>query len=271
MSTFVSANDPVAWTRDALQARLIARVFAQKVRDLVLKGGMAMRLAHGHVRATKDIDLDADPQIPLDSLKRVVERAVKTATVGLLDQVKTSAPKQTDTVARWKIGGVDPVSRAPVNLTIEISRRAGVDPAHTRLLATPGAGPGDHPVVVYTDQMLAFNKVRALLSPNRSAARDLVDLFLLIRAEVPPPVALLQAWDSDDRTTRITSLWQKIEGLDESRFRAEVLPALGSGGTHLKDWDHVRLTVGQHVEAWLKKANEIPATSRACRQGARPR
>jgi Nucleotidyl transferase AbiEii toxin, Type IV TA system len=33
-------------------------------KEFVLKGGLAMRLAHGSERYTKDIDLDADPAFP---------------------------------------------------------------------------------------------------------------------------------------------------------------------------------------------------------------
>ena len=51
----------LAVVREALQSRLLVELMGNAVhKELVLKGGMAMRAVHGSVRYTKDIDLDAD-------------------------------------------------------------------------------------------------------------------------------------------------------------------------------------------------------------------
>ena len=51
----------LAVVREALQSRLLVELMGNALhKELVLKGGMAMRAVHGSVRYTKDIDLDAD-------------------------------------------------------------------------------------------------------------------------------------------------------------------------------------------------------------------
>ena len=119
-------------------------------------------------------------------------------------------------------------------------------------------------ITVYTSQALALKKTKALLSTNRMAARDVADLFLLIQAEVEPPVLGIRRWLRDQNTTgaeQIKELWSKLEALDQDLFLAEVLPSLPMNvPTNLRqlydDWDAVRLSVGQHLEKWLKQAGE---------------
>src|SRR5690606_8708506 len=102
--------DEIGYVRDLVQARIVGRLFAQKVKGLALKGGMAMRMSHGKwARATKDIDLDADMDMPLATVQGVVRRAIDEAiSDGLLENVKVTEPKQTETTERWKIAGTDP-------------------------------------------------------------------------------------------------------------------------------------------------------------------
>lgn len=250
-------HDALGWARDAVQARIIGQVFAQRVHGIVLKGGMAFRVAHPKwARATKDIDLDADPEVSLASLQKTVRTAIRKATMdGLLENVTISEPKQTETTARWKISGLYPRTGQTLHLTVEVSRR---DKVHESQVRQVFDGPGDEDLVtVYTDRTLAFKKVQALLSETREAPRDVSDLFLLIQAKVDPPVAELREWMASAPSPVWEELWAKLDRMDFDTFRKQVLPSLPptpEGQILYEDWEDMRLQVGTHVEEWLRQA-----------------
>lgn len=259
--------DPSAWIRDTLQARLVAQIFSQRVHDLVVKGGMAMRLLHDQSRATKDIDLDAGPSLPLATVQSVVRRAIRKATVDVpLEDLTITEPKQTCTTARWKVSGKDPVSGVPVHVTVEVSHRDNIDPKDLVHVPLRPDDEDDRWAVVYNDKALAFKKVKALLSGSRQACRDVADLYLLIEGHVQPPLAAIEAWIEQAGENPVQAMWRKLDAMDEAQYRAEILPALPLRGDlrkKLEDWDQVRLVVGQHVETWLRDTQLAGAQERA--------
>lgn len=263
-----ATHDALGVVRDLVQARLLAQLFAQKVHDVAIKGGMAMRVNHDKwARATKDIDLDAGPSLPLAALQQLIRRAIRLATSdGLLQNVQITEPKQTEVTARWKIAGLDVRTGQTLHLTVEVSRRDTLDPQDLKqTYYGPTYGDEDSEMVtVYTDQALAFKKVKALLSDTREAPRDIADLYLLIQARVEPPIAHLKQWFAQGGQAHVRELWRKLERMDQAMFRAEVLPSLPptpDGQDLYQDWDDIRLCVGEHVERWIRQANgeDIPA------------
>lgn len=240
-----------------LQARVISRLFCGKVHDLVLKGGMAMRVAHEHARHTKDIDLDADHDLPLESVQRLVRRAIQDATRdGLLEDVVVSEPKQTHTTARWKINGRVPETGLPLHLTVEVSFREHTDGHQVRWVPfQPDARTTATPVPVYTDDRLVINKINALLSPTRNAPRDVVDLFLLFQAGVElteESIAQLHLEELGE-TQACQAIWDKLEAMDQAQFEQQVLPVWQFPGERPAwvDWERMRLAVGERVEQLL--------------------
>jgi len=250
-----ATHDALGWVRDTMQMRILAQLFSQRLDGLVLKGGMAMRVAHyRHARATKDIDLDADHDLPLSALQNLVRKSIQMAARdGLLQHVVVTEPKQTDTTARWKISGLDPRTQQTLHLTVEISRRQNIDVAHTRSETTDEG----HDVLVYRDEIIAFQKIKALLCSTREAPRDIADLYLLIQASVDSPVPHLRKWINEGNIANIEEMWRKIERMDQAMFRQEVLPSLPptpDGQIMFQDWDKIRLCVGEQVEKWLLEA-----------------
>lgn len=253
-------HDALGWTRNAVQARILGQIFSQRVHDIAIKGGMAMRVAHDKVaRATKDIDLDAGQDMTLATLQGVMRRAIRMATGdGLIKEVTISEPKQTDTTARWKVAGIDPRTGQVLNLTIEVSRREAIAPEDVREVMYCHNGGGDW-VTVYTDQALVFRKVRALLSETREAPRDISDIYMLIQAKVEPPLKQIRAWLAEGGDSLVAQMWSKLERMDKAMFKAEVLPSLPptpDGQNLYRDWDEIRMTVGEHVERWIQMAKE---------------
>lgn len=262
------APDAAPAVRNLLQARILSRLFADQVgatARLALKGGMALRVAHGSERQTKDIDLDADASLPLARAQKVVRRAVHEATGGgWLAQVVVSEPKQTGTTARWKIRGVLPDSGAALHLTVELSFRHTIQAHEVRMVdwRPDGDGAVTARIPVYRDSVLVLSKIHALMSPNRDAPRDVVDLYLLFQAgadiplnelalQIPPP----------PRDAVIQALWDKMEGMDDGRFRTEVLPNWtppeATDAVPAPDWASMRLLVAERVEAALRAAPEV--------------
>lgn len=264
-----AAFDTLGYTRDAVQARIIARLFAQRVsHGIAIKGGMAMRVAHEKwSRATKDIDLDADADLPLSTLQGIIRKAIVSATEGgLLDDVTITEPKQTETTGRWKIAGTDPRTRQVLNLTVEVSRRDAVVDNDTRQVIY-GPDEGEW-VTVYKDEVLAFKKIKALMSENREAPRDIADLYLLIQADVAAPIAQLRDFINAGGALELRQMWAKLDRMDQKMFRAEVLPSLPptpDGQVLYNDWDEIRMTVGENIERWIRLARgeEVSATEPA--------
>ncbi len=248
--------------REALQARVLAEVFKTSLEhEFVLKGGMALRVAHGSERFTKDIDLDAPAErLPLHRVQEAVRAALKRALrEDLIRGPVVTEPKQTATTLRWKINGWSPNSESPMQLTVEVSRRAGMALGHTlKHTYQPPAAYGISPVMVevYDNQAIATQKVFALVSEVRVAPRDLFDLDVLIRAGVEPPIELLAGRGATEVERALAELWGKIEAMDWNMFRAQVLGAIPDATAHdlTEDrFNEMQVRVGEHVEGWLQE------------------
>lgn len=270
----------LAVAREALQSRLLVELMGNAMhKELVLKGGMAMRAVHGSVRYTKDIDLDADLKHSKERVRGIVKRSIERAVVsGLIANAKVSEPKQTETTLRWKIVGTQPGSNAPMNLTVEVSRRATMANGHIIEVPLPAAyagGAADVKVQVLDAQTIAVTKVLALTDPNRLAPRDLFDLHVLIEAQVDDPTHLFASLpNARERLPRaIAELWPKIEAMTYAQFRSDVVPSLPDNVAKAIDedvFDDMRLKVGTSVERWLIAATEAPVTAPSSQNGLLP-
>lgn len=206
----------LAWVREALQTRLLVELMSNAMhKELVLKGGMAMRAVHGSVRYTKDIDLDADERASKERIQGVVRRSIERAvSSGLIANATVTTPKQTDTTLRWKIAGTQPNSSAPMHLTVEVSRRPKLIEGHVVEVALDKAfnrTGRDVKIQVLDSQHIAVTKVLALTDPMRMAPRDLFDLNVLLEAGVKDPGPLLaQLSDAQLRLPLLMAeLWPK--------------------------------------------------------------
>ncbi|MCP1674505.1 putative nucleotidyltransferase component of viral defense system [Natronocella acetinitrilica] len=245
--------------RGLLQSRLLCAIFDHAVAgDLALKGGMAMHAVLGSERTTKDIDFAHAEGAPPERVRRAVERGISEAlSSGLLEDVRVTAPKQTDTTNRWKINGR--AAGSHVQLTIEMKRHPLPEGHIIRRQYLPPVGAGATPTLVesYDAIAMAAAKTAALLSENRSAPRDLYDLALLVELRVDPPVALLANAGVEALSRMQANLWQKLEGMDYPRFCAEVLDFLPRETAARFDeerFEGMRLAVGEALEGWLGAA-----------------
>lgn len=245
--------------REMLQYRLIRAVFTRSIirqHEIALKGGFAMRALFGSMRATKDIDLQQDgAAVPLRRLQTMMREAIGDAlkNTGMTD-VAITEPKQTDTVARWKINGRSPAG-SQVHLTIEVSRRGMPHDHLAQVPGPPGACGTDVDVLTYDRHAMAAAKTIALVStPQRVAIRDIWDLDILISMRAEPPLDMIAAFADEDR---IRLLYDKLEMMSWDDFRNEVAPYLDTR-TRLEftaaDFETMKIRVGLTVEQWLRQA-----------------
>jgi predicted nucleotidyltransferase component of viral defense system len=251
-----------AETLPLLQARILSRLFCDRVCNIVLKGGMAMRVVHGHSRNTMDIDLDADPALPLHRLQAIMRRAIREATAdGILSGMVISEPKQTETTARWKINAIIPQTGLPINLKVEVSFRNHVQDSDVRSVSYhPPELDGPATIQVYRDERLVINKIHALMSPAREAPRDVLDLFILFESGVvlanDEIDGLVQGVVGEDVERAVKLLWSKLSSMDEEQFRQKILPIWSpqASNPEWSDWLAIRMMVGEHVEHYFRQS-----------------
>lgn len=256
--------------RDLMQSRFLAALFATTTkREMALKGGLAMRAATGSTRFTKDVDLQTGPEVPMERVRSLVEGAIKACLgAGIIENVVISAPKQTDTVQRWKLNGTIAGGGSNVHMTVEVSRRGLPEPANLATVTyAPAYGGGKKAILVesYSPSTLAAAKIDALLSPNRIAVRDLFDLYrLTIEMRVDPPTKLLAKLGKDALAEALVELWPKLEQMTWELAKTELIPNLPKAvadGIDELEWDSMRMRTEEAVRGWLHKAME------ACDEG----
>lgn len=213
--------------RDAFQQRLLTCLYrGSESSSLVLKGGAAMRVLTASARYTQDLDFDHDPRRSLTSLQRTVRSAIRRALQGSgLTQSSISEPKQTDTVARWKISGRT-ATGDELHLTVEVSRRGAPDLSHVVKIPVQ-LGDRTLPrvyVSVYDEQALADNKLAALLDERRTAPRDIFDLEVLLARGACPSSGAIEGVGG--RAALIQRVSGKLDLMGWPLFRDQVLPAL---------------------------------------------
>jgi predicted nucleotidyltransferase component of viral defense system len=245
--------------RDVIQARLVGAIFAASAGELVLKGGLAMRTSHRSQRLTKDLDLQCNPELPQARVAGIIRKALAQALdTGFLKQVSITAPKQTDTVQRFKIAGI--VGSSHINMTVEVSRRGLPPPEELVTTQVVDLAGQARSVYSYSASAIAASKVVALAAPNRLAARDLYDLDLLITMEVNPPIALLARMGKKGIEEAISNLWDKLELLTWDHAvetLREFLPRQEAARLTESSWEERRLRTGETVERWLREAMQM--------------
>jgi predicted nucleotidyltransferase component of viral defense system len=178
-------------TIDRCQVALIRELANSTDCRLVLKGGMAMRVAVGSWRLTKDVDFDRTSDMSITSAQGSVKRALTYAAQSAgLRGARIDTGKSTPTTLRMRLAGI--VAGEAVRFVVEISGRDPVAPKdQTRVRVEVPARYGIAPFVVstYTHEMLAASKVLAVMSANRNVPRDVYDLSELLGQNASPILA----------------------------------------------------------------------------------
>jgi Nucleotidyl transferase AbiEii toxin, Type IV TA system len=155
---------------------------------IALKGGCNLRFFFGSIRYSEDMDLDV-VVIAKETLKNKVDRLLRSPSVTAplrahaITVAETSAPKQTETTQRWKVGLRRAGDELPIRTKVEFSRRDTIEgtkfEAAERDLLRPY---GLTPVLAthYTTGAAIRQKIHALAARAEPQVRDVFDLSLLL-------------------------------------------------------------------------------------------
>ncbi len=158
-------------------------------REIVVKGGANLRFFFGSPRHSEDIDFDVGPKLATHRLADAVAKVLggkAMATLLLAHGVRVgrvSAPKQTETTQRWKVGLVAADRGIELPTKLEFSHRGiegelGLDPVDAAVARRYGVTP---PLACHYRLSAAIaQKVRALAGRAVPQARDVFDLDVLL-------------------------------------------------------------------------------------------
>jgi predicted nucleotidyltransferase component of viral defense system len=165
---------------------------------VALKGGCNLRFFFGSIRYSEDMDLDV-VVVAKDTLKKKVDRILHSPAVTAplrthgLTIVETSAPKQTETTQRWKVGLRRQEDEVPIRTKVEFSRRDTIEGAKFEAAKREVLRPyGLTPVLAthYTTAAAIRQKIHALAARSEPQARDVFDLSLLLSRSEAASVAM---------------------------------------------------------------------------------
>jgi len=206
-----------------LTGRLASRPYA-------VKGGICLRFFHRSPRLSEDMDIDIAPGMPLKTLQNNVNAVLGGQALAAslracgVTAVEFTRPKKTDTTQRWKVG-LAVAGGARLSTSLEFSRRSAAIHAergslNPELLQKAFVAP--FAVAYYGASEMIRQKIRALASPSRTAARDLFDLdHLFTHAQLGPETH----WQEVDRPVLEKAL-EKVSRFEYADFRDQVIPYL---------------------------------------------
>jgi hypothetical protein len=217
-----------------------------------IKGGCNLRFFFESVRYSGDIDFDV-AGIPVHTLKEKVNRVLGGPALAMplrsrgISIAAVTAPKQTDTTQRWKVG-LSTGATLPLHTKLEFSRRrntegAVVEPVSAAVLAEYQMMPVLAPH--YPLPAALRQKVGALVGRSTVQARDVFDLSVLLsraggridalrpmRAQIPKAIERAMDVSYGEFKAQVAS-YLKPEHLDEygtrqawEAMQAQVVEAL---------------------------------------------
>jgi len=197
--------------------------------SFAIKGGCNLRFFFESVRYSEDIDLDV-AGLPVHALKEKVTAILSGPALSMplrsrgVSITSVSAPKQTDTTQRWKVGLAVEGHSTGLHTKIEFSRRATTEEAKVEPVAA--AIVAEHQLMPllaphYPLATALRQKVGALVGRTIVQARDVFDLALLfarsagsvealrlIRSEIPKAVERAMEVSYADFKSQVVSYLQ---------------------------------------------------------------
>lgn len=249
---------------DRCQIAMVRELANSTAGRLILKGGMAMRVAVGSMRLTKDVDFDRADGVSTASVQSSVKKALQYAVQSAgLRGAEIDPGKSTETTVRMRLAGI--VSGAPVRFVVEVSGRNLVPrDCQARVQVTPPPRYGIAPFVMttYTHEMLAASKVMAVMSANRNVPRDVYDLNDLVMVA---PEAILSTRISREELLGINaSVLDKVCSIDFALAQQELLPYIPPDqrdALNQERWEEMTLNVAQTVQKWATLALRLDTDS----------
>jgi predicted nucleotidyltransferase component of viral defense system len=250
---------------DRCQIALLREISGEMGDRLILKGGMAMRVAFGSMRLTKDLDFDRNNTIRQTTLKRGLERdLLRAANFAQIRESTVTITKDTSTTVRARVEGRIG-DNEDARFEVEVSGRDRPSQRNIRLaiVTSPRSyAMAPFPVTTYTNEALAAMKIAAALSERRNAPRDLYDLRALMRSGADP-TSLLASQGAQQLQGFADRALEKLEILSYALAQQELLPFLPPAERAALDeheWLNATLEVAEGISTWCKKALQLQDT-----------
>lgn len=204
--------------RDYLQHLLLYSLYL-RTDQFIFKGGTALRIVYGGGRYSEDLDFNGanDPDVVQSIWSRVVEDLEH---FGIIAQVRHGWVS--DVGMSFDISFQGPLydgrDHSKGKVRIDVNRRAEVVATRRELVNAPYDDVRPFVVVAITPEHLLAEKTRALII--RGKARDLYDIWLLLRQGVQLDAALIEqklalyahSWQPEQALTTIEQLradWER--------------------------------------------------------------
>lgn len=234
------------------------RALVAKAEDkalIALKGGCNLRFYFGSVRYSEDIDFDV-VVIAKGTLRKRVDKLLASPLVTTplrardVRVFETSAPKQTDTTQRWKVGLAIEGLSVPVRTKIEFSRRDAIEGASFSATPMETVRPYGLTAVLathYTRPAAIAQKIEALAGRAEPQARDVFDLALLFAGH-PGDLAL-----SEPQRASLDDAVERAIGISFDEYRSQVVaylePEQAAPYEEREHWEALQAEVVERLEA----------------------
>lgn len=227
----------------------------------VLKDGCNLRFFFESVRYSEDIDFDVSNRVPVHVLKDRVARILGGPPLTLtlrnrgLHLSSITAPKQTETTQRWKLGLSLDGHPVPFPTKIEFSRRESEDTGVLEPIAPSVLAEHQSMQFLATHYPLAAavrQKVDALAGRREVQARDVFDLGAVLIPRTGGATELLESSRS-----RVEAAMERAMTVTYGDYQAQVVSylhpdhsdSLGSRGA----WDAVQTQVVDYLDTALSR------------------
>ena len=223
-------------------------------RSFAIKGGCNLRFFFESVRYSEDMDLDV-AGLPVHALKETVTTILNGPALSMplrssgLSITSVSAPKQTDTTQRWKVGLAVEGHSTGLHTKIELSRRATTEEARIEpVAATVLAEHKLMPVLAphYPLAAAQRQKLSALVGRTIVQARDVFDLAVLF-ARAGGNVEALRPVRSE-----IPKAVERVMEISYADFKSQVVSYLQPENVATyaspEAWDALQMQVIEHLE-----------------------
>jgi predicted nucleotidyltransferase component of viral defense system len=196
---------------------------------IALKGGCNLRFYFGSVRYSEDIDFDVVVIEPT-TLQNKIERLLASPLIGAplrahgLEVAESTAPKQTDTTQRWKVGLRARQGGLLLRTKIEFSRRDAIRNATFEAVGREVLQPYGLTQVLAAHYGLPAaieQKVSALAGRKEPQARDVFDLNLLLARPEAQAVTLTRT-----ASTRLGGAIENAMSISFDEYRSQVVAFL---------------------------------------------
>ena len=225
--------------------------------SFAIKGGCNLRFFFESVRYSEDIDLDV-AGLPVHALKEKVTAILRGPALSMplrsrgVSITSVSAPKQTDTTQRWKVGLAVEGHSTGLHTKIEFSRRATTEEAKIEVVAATVLAEHQLMPLLAPHYPLApalRQKVSALVGRTIVQARDVFDLAVLF-ARAGQSVEALRSIRSE-----IPKAVERVMEISYADFKSQVVSYLqphdvDSYGSP-EAWDALQMQVIEHLEKAL--------------------